>query len=323
MRVLVLGGTSFVGRAIVEELLDTGAQVSLFSRGQTGTGLFPAAERLVGDRDTGDYTALEPGRWDGCVDVSGYVPRHVGQAGEVLQSRVGRYLFISTGSVYDVAQMAAGGADEDSPRKPPERGTEEITGDTYGRLKVACEDDVTARFAERATVVRPGVVAGPHDPSDRFTWWVRRAARGGRVALAARPDQPVQVIDSRDLARLVVRLLADDRPGTFNAVGPADPVTFAGMVQACAAAAGSTVDLVPLPVEAVDPPLPLVYPDPADDPLGRRSSARARAVGLTATPLQQTAADVLAWDRERGEPRLAEGISPGQEAALLAPGRRA
>lgn len=314
MRLLVLGGTSFVGRAIVEEALRRGDDVALFSRGRTGTSLFPDVPRLIGDRDTGDYVSLSGGEWDAVVDVSAYVPRHVREAGEAVGDRVGRYLFISTGSVYDRLQAPVAGMGEDAPRLTPETGTEEVTGATYGPLKVACEDEVTSRFGDRATIVRPGVVGGPHDPTDRFTWYVRRAARGGRVALPARPDQPVQVVDSRDLARLVVTLLADDRPGTYNAVGPAEPTTLQQLLAVCAVAAGTTVEVVPL---ELDPTFPLALGDASWDPMFRRSAERARAVGLTETPLLQTATDVLTWDRDRGEPELSVGPSPGREAELL------
>lgn len=317
MRVLVLGGTSFVGRAIVTDALDRGDAVTIFSRGRTGADLFPGVQRRVGDRSTGDYASLADGGWDAVVDVSGYVPRHVAQAAAALGDRVGRYLFISTGSVYDLRQASDGMA-EDAARLPPERGTEEITGDTYGPLKVACEDEVLARYGDRATIVRPGIVAGPHDTSDRFTYWVRRAARGGRVALPGRPDQPTQVVDSRDLARVVTTLLADDRPGTFNAVGPATPTTLRGLVETCAAAAGATVEVVPVDPAGVPPRFPLVAPDPSWDPLFLRSSTAARAVGMPSTPLRQTAAEVLAWDRQRGEPPLAVELAPDREAELLA-----
>ncbi len=205
---------------------------------------------------------------------------------------------------------------EEAARLPAEHGTEEVTPETYGPLKVACEDETWSRWGDRAVVVRPGVVAGPYDPTDRFTWWVRRAARGGRLALAGRPEQPVQVVDSRDLARLVVSLLEDGTPGTFNAVGPAEPVTLAGLVAACAEAAGTSVEVVAVDPASLDPALPLVLPDASRDVLFRRSAERARAAGLTATPLVQTAADVLAWDRERGEPPLTAGPTPEQEAEL-------
>jgi 2'-hydroxyisoflavone reductase len=318
MRTLVLGGTSFVGRAIVDDLLARGDDVTLFSRGRTGTELFPGVERLVGDRDGGDYAAFAGRSWDAVVDVSAYLPRHVAQAADALGDGVGRYLFISTGSVYDRLQ-APDGMTEDTARLPPERGTEEITGETYGPLKVACEDDVLSRYGDGATIVRPGVVAGPHDPTDRFTYWVRRAARGGRVALPGRPDQPVQVVDSRDLARLVIALVEQDQPGIYNAVGPADPVTLEAMIQACARAAGTDVEVVPVAGDAVDPGFPLVLPDPSWDVMFRRSAAAAHAAGMPKTPLEKTAADTLAWDRQRVEPPLAVDLSPEREAELLAP----
>ncbi|MBK5305793.1 MAG: NAD-dependent epimerase/dehydratase family protein [Frankiaceae bacterium] len=317
MKLLVLGGTSFVGRAIVEDALAAGHTPTLFSRGKTGTELFPDVARRTGDRDAGDYASLADGTWDAVVDVSGYIPRHVAQAADALGDRIGRYLFISTGSVYDRSQ-GADGMTEDTPRLPAERGTEEITGETYGPLKVACEDDVLARYGDRSTIVRPGIVAGPHDPTDRFTYWVRRAARGGRAALPGRPDQPVQVIDSRDLARLVVALVEQDKSGTYNAVGPAEPVTLEQLIRVCAKAAASDIEVIPLPPDTVDPGFPLVLPDPTWDVMFRRSAAAAHAAGMSKTPLETTAADVLAWDTERGTPPLAVELSPNREAELLA-----
>jgi 2'-hydroxyisoflavone reductase len=314
VRILVLGGTSFVGRAIVEDALRSGAGVTLFGRGMTGTGLFPELTRLIGDRDTGDYAALREASWDAVVDVSGYVPRHVGQAMDALDDRGGRYLFISSHAVYQQAGVGPG-SDEDTPRRPPVRDTEELSDETYGPLKVACEDDVMARYGSRATIVRPGKVAGPHDWQTGLTYWVRRAGHGGRVALPGNPDQPVQVIDSRDLARLVVRLLADDRPGAFHAVGPAEPVTMDGLIQTCARVAGTQVEVVPVPPETAPPMFPLIR---ADWPGQQRSPARARAAGLPATPLEVTAADVLTWDRQRGEPPLPGGFTMEQEQAVLA-----
>ena len=306
MRLLILGGTSFVGRAVVEAARRDGHDVTIFNRGRTRPELFPGVTRLTGDRDTGDYRALD-GEWDAVVDVNAYVPRHVREVTEALGDRIGRYLFISTGSVY-------GSPGE---RKAPEDTTEEITATTYGPLKVACEDLALARYGDRATIVRPGVVAGPHDPTDRFTYWVRRAARGGRVLLSGSPDAPIQVVDSGDLATLVVTLLADDRPGAFDAVGPAEPVTMAEMIRICARSAGQEAEVVTVPFETAGPGLPLVLDDPADHWMFRVSSAAARAVGMPSTPLSATAAAVLAWDRDRGEPPLSAGLDPDHESKLL------
>jgi 2'-hydroxyisoflavone reductase len=318
MRLLILGGTSFVGRAIAEEALARGHELTLFSRGRTGSDLFPDVERRVGDRAAGDYQSLKGGSWDAVIDVSGYIPRHITEAADVLEPGVGRYLFISTISVYDPTDPG-GEPDEDAPRLAPERSTEVITGDTYGPLKVSCEDDLLDRFGDRASIVRPGIVAGPHDPTDRFTYWVRRAAQSPNVALPGRPDQPVQVVDSRDLANLTVSMVEHATPGVFNATGPVEPTTMAGLIAACAEAAGSTVEVIVVDPGSA-PVYPLVLPDPSDDVVFRRSSARARAAGLTTTSLVTTAADTLAWDRNRGLPELEVGPTDAQHDALVGQG---
>jgi 2'-hydroxyisoflavone reductase len=314
MRILVLGGTAFVGRAIVADALENGMEVTLFGRGRTGRELFPGVERLIGDRDTGDYSALRGRSWDAVVDVSGYRPREVGQAMDAVEGRVGRYLFVSSHAVY-VQEGVGPGADEDTPRRPPVRDAQVLDNSTYGPSKVACEDDVVARYGERATLVRPGKVVGPYDPGENLTYWVRRAARGGRVAVPGDPAQPLQVVDARDLARLVVRLLADGRGGAFHAVGPAEPTTLGGLIETCARVAGSTVELVPVPIHSVGPMFPLVRSNWLTQ---QRSPARARAAGMPATPLEKTVADVLAWDRDRGRPPLQEPLSPQAEQELLA-----
>jgi 2'-hydroxyisoflavone reductase len=302
MKVLVLGGGSFVGRAVVDALIGAGHHPTSFSRGRTGTGLFPEVPRLLGDRDTGDYAALAGQRWDAVIDVSAYVPRHVTQAADALGDRSGRYLFVSTGSVYD-HRRADGVITEDSVRLAPHRASEDVRR-FYGELKVACEDDALSRYGGRATIVRPGIVAGPHDPTDRFTWWVRAAARGGRIEVPGRLDQPVQVLDSRDLAALVLALVDANAAGTYNAVGPAEPVTLRTLAEGCARALGTSVDLVEAEHQ---PAFPLVLPGPEWDPMFRRSAAAARAAGMPATPLEQTARDVRTWDVARGEPDLAVG----------------
>jgi 2'-hydroxyisoflavone reductase len=227
LRILVLGGTSFIGRAIVERAVARDADITLFTRGKTEAELFPQVTRLTGDRDGAGYAALAAyrGDWDAVVDTTGYLPRHVVQAMDVLGDRAGRYLFLSSHAVYQVEGVGPGST-EDTPRRAPVRdvtATAELTDATYGPSKVACEDDVTARYGDRAVIVRPGKVAGPHDNQRGLTYYVRRAARGGRLALPGDPEQPVQLVDSRDLAALVIRLLEDGRHGAFTRSGPSRP----------------------------------------------------------------------------------------------------
>ena len=286
MRILILGGGSFVGRAIVTALLNDSHQPTLFSRGKIGTNLFPSVPRLIGDRDTGDYAALAGGTWDAVVDTSGYVPRHVDQAMDALGDRVGRYLFVSSHAVY-VLQDVGPGSDESTPLRAPVRDPDVLTDATYGPAKVACEQDILARFGPRASIVRPGKVAGPHDNQEGLTYWVREAARGGRVELPGDPKQPVQLIDVRDLAALVVRLLVDGRGGAFNAVGQS--LTITQVIETCAAAAGTSVEIVPVPERR----LPLLQPTRPWS-TRQRSAAKAQAAGMPVTPLSVTAADVLA-----------------------------
>lgn len=319
MRLLVLGGTSFVGRHVVEAALEAGHTLTLFNRGRTNPDLFPDADRRTGDRTAGDYSSLADGEWDAVVDVNAYVPRHVAEATDAVDGRATRYLFVSTGSVYD---HETGGVGEDAPRVAPIVDTETVDNETYGGLKVACEDVAADRWSDALTIVRPGIVAGPHDPTDRFTWWVRRCAAGDEVAAPARRDQPVQVIDGRDLAAFCLVLLDRDGPGAFDAVGPADPTTLEGLWNACVAAAGDRASTV-TPIDpswaaehdAVFPPLVL---PPSYDVLFRRESTQARAVGLAPRPLVDTARDTLAWDRARGEPPFRDGPDAAAEARLLA-----
>lgn len=305
----MLGGTSFIGRQIVEDLRARGHNPTLFNRGRTGRDLFPGVPRLVGDRDTDDYAALETGRRDAAVDTSAYLPRHVGQAAAALGGRIGRYLFISTGQVYD-HRAATDSIDESSPRLAPLRTSEEIDDETYGPLKVACEDDLVAHFGDRLTIVRPGWVVGPRERTDRLTYWVRRGGEGGRVAVPDRLERPMQVVDVRDLARLVVLLLEQDVPGAFNAVGPAQPLTFGDLVRAC-----GEVELVSVPQGDLD--FPLLLPDPSWDVMFRISAAAAHAVGMPQTTLATTIADTRAWDLERGRPPLSTGLTAAQERELL------
>jgi 2'-hydroxyisoflavone reductase len=313
MDILVLGGTSFVGRTIVEDLTARGHEVGIFNRGRTGTDLFPEVERFRGDRATGDYAAIEGRSWDAVVDVTAYVPRHVEQALDALGSWTGRYLFVSTGMVYDRA-LATDPITEQSPRLAPWRATEDVDDNTYGPLKVACEDDLRRRLGDRVTIIRPGWVVGPHEVSGQLTYWVRRAGRAGGTAVPDRLERPMQLVDVRDLARLVALLLERDLSGTYNIVGPADVVTFGEVLDAC-----GVTDRVTVRLE--DDRFPLLLPDPTWDALFRISRAAADAVGMPRTPLAQTVDDTRAWDAARGAPPLPEWLSEEDESAVLAGAR--
>jgi 2'-hydroxyisoflavone reductase len=293
VRILVLGGGSFVGRAIVTALLAGAHDLSLFSRGITGKDLFPGVPRLLGDRDTADYAALHGSRWDAVADVSGYVPRQVNQAMDALESE--RYLFISTAAVYQLDGVAPG-SDESTPLRPAVRDAddpEQLTDATYGPAKVACEQDVQARYGDRATIVRPGKVAGPHDNQAGLVDWLGATAAGGPVELPGDPAAPVQLIDVRDLAALVLRLIEDGRGGAYNAVGP--PVTITELIETCAAAARTTVQIVPVASRRA----PLLQPDRPWSSR-QRSAAKAQSAGMPSTPLLTTATDTLAALRSAG-----------------------
>jgi 2'-hydroxyisoflavone reductase len=323
VRILVLGGTVFVGRTVVEDALARGHEVTLFHRGATGAELFPGVERVLGDRD-GGLGALAGRSFDAVLDTSGYVPRVVAQACEALAD-AGRYCFVSSVSAYaeDATHF-----DEETGPVDAEPDSEDVQAH-YGALKAACERVVREAFGERALIVRPGLIVGPHDPTDRFTYWVRRFDRGGTILAPAPPERQVQFIDVRDVAEWVVRALEDGVSGTYNATG--DPTTLATVLDACAAAAGRETEVrwvdEALLVEAgVEPytELPLWIPD-GEDPHGRfggTPNARAVAAGLTLRPLAETVEATLAWARTgpvvTGSRVVGPGgLAPEREAELL------
>lgn len=321
MDLLILGGTRFLGRHVVDAALARGHRPTLFHRGRTGAGLFPGVPRVLGDRD-GGLGALEGGRWDAVVDTCGYVPRVVRASAERLAAQADRYAFVSTISVY--ASVAGEGPSEDSPvGEPPGDGVESIDGDTYGPLKVGCERAVEAVFGDRALIVRPGLLIGPHDPTDRFAYWPARAADGGRM-LAPPADAPLQVIDARDLADWLVRGLEDGLGGRFNATGPAVPHRFGDVVATCIAATGDRAEAVhagdaALAAAGVQPwtDLPLWLPA-GHDGFHRTVVERAVATGLRQRPLAESVRDVVAWLATRPEGAPATGMAREREAEVLA-----
>ncbi len=218
MRLLVLGGTKLVGRDLAAAALAAGHEVTLFHRGVTGLDVHPEAEHLLGDRD-GGLDPLTGRTWDACVDVSGYEPRLVRASAEVLAGSVERFVYVSTISVY--ASLATP-VDELAPLADLPHGVDpdDFAWERYGPLKALGERAATGVFGARATVVRPGYVVGPHDHTGRFTWWVRRAARGGRMPVPASINERAQFIDGRDLGAFLLRAAEEGLPGTYNATGP-------------------------------------------------------------------------------------------------------
>ncbi len=300
MNLLLLGGTQFVGRHIVLSALERGHSVSTFTRGQTPDDLPEAVTRLHGDRldVNGGLDALQSGRWDACIDVSGYLPRVVEQSARLLRGRVGRYLFISTVSVYAPGERDT--TTEDSPLIELEDPTTEDVAAHYGGLKVLCERVVSGLYGERATHVRPHLVAGPGDHTRRFTYWSEALAAGSPVLAPGDGSDPVQYIDARDLADFVVHLLEQDTPGTFHTAVP--PMSWHAFLNDVADGLRSQAELVWTPASELKArglgwnELPLFVARAEDDAaMMRTDNSRAVAAGLKCRPLAETARDTLEW----------------------------
>jgi len=326
MRILILGGTIFLGRHLVEAALAREHEVTLFNRGQHNADLYPQLEKLRGDRD-GGLDALRGRRWDAVIDPSGYVPRVVRQSAELLAGAVERYAFISSISVYNERRV---GIDEDAPlARLADAGVEEVRGDTYGALKALSEEAIEAALPGRALQLRAGLIVGAHDPSGRFTYWPARVARGGEVLAPGRPERPVQFIDARDLADWTVRLLEQGGRGVYNATGPATTLTMSALLETCRTVSGSDARFSWLPeafllAQGAGPwmELPLWVPE-TEEYRGfmEVDCQRALAAGLTFRPLAETVRDTLAWDAARPTAEreaTPAGLKPEREAALLA-----
>jgi len=227
MRVLILGGTKFLGRHLVEAALLKNNEVTLFNRGQTNPEIFPGVERLRGNRD-GDLDALRGRTWDVAIDTSGYVPRVVRDSVKLLADAVTSYIFVSSISVY--TDFSAIGMNEDAPVGAMEDETSEEVGQFYGPLKALCEQEVQSVFGKRSLVVRPGLIVGPDDPTDRFTYWVQRFAEGGEVLVPGTRNRPLQFIDVRDLAKWMIEVSEHQLTGVFNVTGPGHPLTMGEFV---------------------------------------------------------------------------------------------
>ena len=324
MRLLILGGTVFLGRHLTEAALARGHEVTHFNRGRSGPDLFATVETLRGDRD-GGLESLRGREWDVVIDPSGFVPRIVRMSAELLAGAAARYVFVSSLSVF--ADFKTPGMHEGSPvarLEDPE--VEEITPESYGGLKALCEEEVLRIFPGRALVIRPGLIVGPHDPSNRFTYWPRRVARGGEVLAPSRPDYPVQLIDARDLAQWMIGLAELRATGTFNATGPREPLAMSAILEACRAASGSDARFTwasdaQLLEAGVTPwmELPLWIPESQGAGFSRFDVSRAVSAGLRFRPIEETARETLAWARTLpegwGKPA---GLAEEKERTILA-----
>ncbi len=318
MNILVLGGTKFVGRAFVDAALSDGHSVTLVHRGQTGAELFPDSEHVLLDRNDG-YGPLAGRTFDAVVDVSAYVPRVAGQAARDLKAD--RYLFVSTVSVY--AEASPEGNDEDAPLAAEVDDTEEITGDTYGGLKVSCEREVLAARPD-AEIIRPGIVAGAYDPTNRLPYWVRRFSQGGEIVLPMHGEQPIQLVDARDLANFMLLRLKEGSGGIFNVVGPQETTSnlFSLLSTRFPEAKGMPVPDLEAKGVAFGKDLPLILAqDGSDEGFFRVRCDRAKAAGFVQRPLSETIEETAQW-LQREDPTTAGAkyghLSPEREREILA-----
>jgi len=331
LRILVLGGTRFIGIYMTELAMQRGHIVTLFNRGVTNPQLFAKLEKLKGDRD-GQLDSLRGRKWDVVIDDSGFIPRHVRLSAELLAPNVRQYAFISSVSVY--ASFAAS-ADEDSPLgRLTDESTEKVDQNSYGPLKALCEKAATVALPGRVTLLRPGYIVGPGDNSDRFTYWPARASRGGEMLAPGATGDPIQFVDVRDLARFTLNLLESNVVGTFNVVSPPGRYTMGDLVDASVECANALAkpSAPPRPIWvpaqfmrqhnvalATDVP---IWSDPTgtDAAFAKTSASRALAAGLTIRAIKDTVCDTLAWHLQRPDAertQLKAGIDPARERQVL------
>ncbi|MFI4903161.1 MAG: NAD-dependent epimerase/dehydratase family protein [Burkholderiales bacterium] len=332
---LILGGTGFTGPHQVRYALARGHKITLFNRGRESNPWPGDVEVLIGDRNTGDLKALAGRDWDVCIDNPTSLPFWVRDAGAALRGHVRQYIFISTVSVYADNDQAA---DESLPLakytgKDALAETVETfranVGELYGPLKAASEAEAAKQFPGITTIIRPGLIVGPGDPTDRFTYWPVRLARGGEVLAPGDGSDPVQFIDARDLAEWTIRMAESRTFGTFNATGPAAALDMRGMLDTIAGTVHADARMTWVPAEFLEAEqvsawgdMPVWVPAKGDSAgFARRSIRRALDAGLTFRPLATTSAETLAWFRAQPADRqtkLRAGMSPEREAEVLA-----
>lgn len=324
LRILILGGTGFIGPHQVRAARERGHELTLFNRGQTNPGLFPDVETVLGDRNN-NLEALKGRTWDCVIDNSGYEPNQMTLAMQVLKGSVGQYIFVSTQSVYADRSIV----DQDESGRVGISGVEEQEWTGYGPLKARCEHVLREAMPGQSSIVRPAVIVGPGDGSDRFTYWVQRLDRGGEVLAPGLPDDPTQFIDVRDLCEFIIRLAEQRTMGLFNATGPGVSLTVAGLLAGIHTATSSPVRLtwtshLFLAEQKVRPfsDLPLwMVPSGPTAGFMRMSARAAQRAGLAYRSLAVTSADTLAWwttePATRRSGRLRAGMTPERELEVL------
>ena len=322
MKILVLGGTVFLGRHVVEAAFQRGHDITVFHRGvHPPESPFPPVELIRGDRDGGVH-ALDDREWDAVIDTSGFVPRIVRQSAAALRGRVQHYTFVSSISVY---REFVPGMDESAPVLELDPPDSESVAEHYGALKAACERVVEEYFPGQSLNVRPGLIVGPYDKTDRFTYWPARVANGGQVLAPGHPNRPVQFIDSRDLAEWMVRMTEQGVTGTVQATGPDTSLTMAELLTACRQATGSEARFVWMDDAFLKQhevgqwlELPLWIDETGPTAMLDVDITQALQMGLKFRPLETTILDTLAWDANR-DPALSRlaGLAPAREQELL------
>lgn len=334
LRILILGGTAFLGPATIEVARARGHEITLFNRGRTNQHMYPDLPKLKGDRFD-DLDALENGEWDVCIDNSGYIPRTVQASAELLKDRVKQYIFISSISVF--ADFTVKGLDENSAvgtltdeKIAAATGMSNITGTNYGPLKALCEQANTKVFGRNACNIRPGLIVGPMDRSDRFTYWPVRVSKGGEVLAPGKPDTVTQVIDVRDLAEFIVLAAEKGYSGTYNATSPAEELTMGELLETCKRVSGSDAAFTWADAKFLEEQeiaawsdMPVWVPLDGDD-AGHPFINVKKAVGdgLTFRPISETVRGTLDWwatvSQERKDKPMRSGLTPEREAEVLA-----
>ena len=324
MKILIIGGTRFLGRHLVNMAQARGHKVTLFNRGKTNPDLFPHVETMIGDREA-NLDQLSKRQWDAVIDTCGYAPRTVKRSAEALKYSVSQYVFISSISVY--ADFTRVGIDEnDLVGKIEDEALEEITGEAYGPLKALCERTIQEVYGNGALIMRPGLIVGPYDMTDRFTYWPVRVARGGDVLAPEKPDAPIQFIDVRDLSGFITELIERSSSGIYNATGPGYPLTLGRLLATCKRVSNSDANFKWANVEFLNQNkvapwsnMPVWVPSNEENAgFARVDISKALQSGLKFRPLAETVKDTLAWANTRpSDHEWKAGLKPERESELL------